>query len=76
MSDVKDGGDIGLSQWHPAETAPVDEWLPVWGHGRLRFMRQDKQGQWRNGYGAPRPTPKLWFALPDPSDAMLKARKP
>ena len=51
--------------WQPIETAPSERWLPVWGHGRVRFMRKGPDGQWRNGHGAPRATPKLWFPLPD-----------
>ena len=57
------------SGWQPEATAPSEQWLPVWGSGRLRFMRKDKLGQWRNGYGAPRPAPKLWFPLPSPQEA-------
>lgn len=56
--------------WQPIETAPEEKWLPVWGGGRLRFMRRDSSGQWRNGYGAPRPTPRFWFPLPDPPKDM------
>lgn len=60
-----------MTEWQPIKTAPVDEWVPVWGNGRLRFMRQDSLGQWRNGFGRPRETPKLWYLLPLPTDAAL-----
>ena len=51
--------------WQDISNAPQLKFVPVWGHGRMRFMRKDKNGQWRNGYGAPRQPPKLWFDLPD-----------
>ena len=50
--------------WQDISNAPELKMVPVWGHGRMRFMRKDENGQWRNGCGAPRQPPKLWFDLP------------
>lgn len=55
-----------MSEWQPIETAPVNQTVIVYGNGRIRFMRKDDLGQWRNMMHAPRQTPTHWMPLPEP----------
>ena len=51
--------------WQPIETAPSETVVITYGAGGVRFMRKDRQGQWRNMMHRPRNPPTHWMPLPD-----------
>jgi len=53
----------------PLSLPPTNRNVIACGGGGQRFMKVDRNGQWRNMMNAPRPAPRYWMPmLPNPED--------